>query len=201
MTVEAPDSIDLKPGKGNTTSFDVTITIDGSLLTTNTMNSGSNGANAAPLTAQEYDGYLLLEDGDDASIHVAWHVLPRKAAEVTASVDTLSFDSSAFGLPAAFVSLMNSGAEVASVDQYALMALDPDDPEGARGEQSPSPDIRGVGIQTFPVPAGFCSGEESFVWEFAVNTWERQTHAVSPGVFFIDLDTDGDGTPDYLVYN
>ena len=196
VTVDAPATVDLKGGNGKTTSFDVTITIDASLLPSNTMNSGSAGASGPSLTSQEFDGYIILNDPDDASIHLAWHVLPRKAAEVTADTGTLDFVE---GIASA--SLSNSGAEVAPFDQYALMALDPNEPEGARGQQSPTPDIRGVGLQTFPVPAGFCSAQESFVWEFAVNTWERQTHAVSPGVFFIDLDTDRDGTPDWLVYN
>ena len=196
VTVNAPSSVTLKPGKGKTTSFDVSITIDGSLLPSNGMNSGSGGADPALLTAQEFDGYLTLNDPDDGSIHLAWHVLPRKVAEVTSDVDTLSFDAGV-----AFATLTNTGSEAASVDQYALMAIDPDEPEGARGEQSPVPDIRGVGIQTFPVPAGFCSGNASFVWEIAIDTWEEQTHSVAPGVYFIDVDTDGDGTPDHVIYN
>ena len=36
---------------------------------------------------------------------------------------------------------------------------------------------------------------------FAVNTWERQTHANFPGIYWFDLDTDGDGTSDFAVFN
>ena len=46
---------------------------------------------------------------------------------------------------------------------------------------------------------GFC--EAGFIWAFAFDNWERQTHAISPGISWIDLDTDQDGTPDYAVYS
>ena len=62
------------------------------------------------------------------------------------------------------------------------------------------PDIRAVGINTFPVPAFFCSAEESFLWAFAVNTWEPQSHLL-PVSHQISLDTDQDGTFDYVVLN
>lgn len=57
-----------------------------------------------------------------------------------------------------------------------------------------------MGINTFPVQAGFCSAQPSFVWAFAVNTWERQEHLV-PVKHFVALDTDQDGGDDYLVFN
>ena len=78
VTLSAPPKVSVKPGKGTLTSFDVTLTINGSLLRGNFMNSGSNGADPATLTTNEYDGYLVLDDGKQP-IHLAWHVLPRKA--------------------------------------------------------------------------------------------------------------------------
>lgn len=195
VTVSAPSSVTVKPGLGRETTFDVTLTIDGSLLRGNYMNSGSLGADPAGLTLNEYDGYLILNDGSHP-IHLAWHVLPRKAANVAPERTTLDLSA---GID--IIGLNNQGAGTAQNDAYSLLALSPNLPEGGRGQQAPTPDIRGVGINTFPVPAGFCSTQESFLWAFAINTWERQTHADIPGVFFIDLDTDMDGTPDYLVYN
>jgi hypothetical protein len=62
------------------------------------------------------------------------------------------------------------------------------------------PDIRAVGINTIPVPAGFCSGQPSFLWLFAINTWERQEHLV-PVIHNVILDTDQDGTDDFIVFN
>ncbi len=194
ISVSAPSSVTVKPGLGRETTFDVSITIDGSLLPGNYMNSGSNGANGDALTLNEFDGYLILDDGSHP-IHLAWHVLPRQAADVVP--DTMDITPGAFPQE---IGLDNQGAGTAQNDAYALLAVSPDQPEGERGAQSPTPDIRAVGINTFPVPAGYCSAEESFIWAFAVNTWERQSH-VLPVSFLIDLDIDQDGVVDATVLN
>jgi hypothetical protein len=85
-------------------------------------------------------------------------------------------------------------------DAYALLATSPQLTVGGRGEQSPTPDIRAVGVNTYPVPAGFCSGNASFLWAFAVNTWERQQHLL-PVSHQVWLDTNRDGIDDYVVLN
>ena len=194
VSVSAPGSITLNPGKGSDAFFDVSLTINGALLRGNYMNSGSMGANPSGLTTNEYDGYLILDDGEHP-IHLAWHVLPRKAAKVVPDTTDL--------VPGSFpqvIGLNNNGVGTAQNDAYSLLAVSPNQPEGGPGEQSPTPDIRGVGVNTFPVPAGFCSGQESFLWAFAINTWERQEHLM-PVHHYVYLDTDQDGTDDYVVFN
>jgi hypothetical protein len=170
------------------------MTIDGAKLRGNAMNSGSAGADPATLTLNEYDGYLILDDGKHP-IHLAWHVLPRKAARVAPSTTAI--------VPGAFpqvIGLANTGVGTAQNDAYALLAVSPNLAQGGLGQQSPTPDIRAVGINTFPVPAGFCSGNPSFLWVFAVNTWERQQHLL-PVSHQIYLDTNQDGIDDYVVLN
>jgi hypothetical protein len=98
------------------------------------------------------------------------------------------------------IELNNTGVGLAQNDAYALIAVSPNQPEGGEGEQSPTPDLRAVGVNTFPVPAGYCSAEESFVWAFAINSWERQQHLV-PVKYFVSLDTNQDGVDDYIVLN
>ncbi len=196
VSVSAPADVTVRPGKGRDTTFEVTLTIDGAKLRGNFMNSGSTAGTGAALTTNEYDGYLVLEDGSD-TLNIPWHVLPRKAAKVVPSTPTL--------VPPAFpafqtVGLNNQGVGTAQNDAYALIATSPNIPEGRVGGQSPTPDIRAVGINTFPVPAGFCSASPSFVWVFAINTHERQEHLV-PVVHNVALDTNGDGTFDYVVFN
>ncbi|HUG64596.1 MAG TPA: S8 family serine peptidase [Gaiellaceae bacterium] len=194
VSVSAPGTVTVQPGRGRDTTFTVRMTIDGSKLRGNFMNSGSQGANPASLTTNEYDGYLKLEGGGHA-INIPWHVLPRKAAKVATSTSTL--------VPGSFpqaVGITNTGVGAAQVDAYALLAESPDIPSGPAGGQSPTPDIRAVGINTFPVPAGFCSASPSFLWAFAINTHERQEHLL-PVSHQIWLDTDGDGTDDYVVLN
>ena len=194
VSISAPAKVSVKPGQGRNTTFEVTLTIDGQLLRGNFMNSGSAGADPATLTVNEYDGYLVLDDGKH-QMQLPWHVLPRKAARVAPSTTAL--------IPGSFpqvIGLNNSGVGAAQNDAYALLAVSPNLSEGGLGQQSPTPDIRAVGINTIPVPAGFCSANPSFLWLFAVNTWERQQHLL-PVSHQIWLDTDRDGTDDFVVLN
>lgn len=171
----------------------VTMRLRGSLLPDNAMNSGSEGANPDTLTTMEYDGYLNFEDGLH-SIHMPWQVLPRKAAKVSGRGHLNTWRGSDS------VRLRNLGEGTAQNDPYALIALSGNLPEGDRGEQSPTPDIRAVGVNTVPVEAGFCSASPSFVWSFAITTWERQQHLL-PVSHIVYLDTDRDGTDDFAILN
>ena len=184
----------LRVPAGQDRTFNVRMTIHGDLLRGNFMNSGSIGADPSGLTLNEYDGYLILDDGSHP-IHLAWHVLPRQDARVTGP-SVLTFDRNGEDV----VNLTNTGVGTAQNDAYALLATSPNLPEGDMGAQSPTPDIRAVGINTFPVPAGFCSTEESFIWAFAINTWERQQHLL-PVSHQVSLDTNQDGIDDYVVLN
>jgi minor extracellular serine protease Vpr len=189
VSLRAPWKIKVRAHRDVT--FPVEMTIKGWRLPANFMNSGSEGANPNALTANEYDGYLILDDGHHP-IHLPWHVLPRKDANVVAN-PFLHFEGGTD-----VVHLANIGVGTAQNDAYSLLAVSPDQPEGGPGQQSPTPDIRAVGINTFPVPASYCSA--SFVWAFAINTWERQQHLV-PVVHNVDLDIDQDGVFDYEVFN
>lgn len=194
VTVSAPSQVTVQSGKGKETTFQVTLTINGALLRGNLMNSGANGANPASLTTNEYDGYLVLTEGSK-SLNLAWHVLPRKDARVEPSTTNI--------VPGSFpqvIGLNNTGVGSAQNDAYALLAVSDNQPEGGLGGQSPTPDIRAVGINTFPVPAGFCSASPSFLWVFAINTWERQEHLL-PVSHQIWLDTNQDGVDDYVILN
>lgn len=191
VAVSAPSKVTVKAGKDAT--FTVRLTIQGALLPGNFMNSGSSGASPGGLNLNEFDGYLTLDDGSEP-IHVAWHVLPRASAELKARPNLVFRD----GIDT--VTLQNTGVGTAQNDAYALIGVSDDQAEGERGGQSPMPDIRAVGVNTFPVPADFCSEQASFVWVFAVNTWESQTHLL-PVSHQIWLDVDQDGTDDYVVLN
>jgi hypothetical protein len=191
VSISAPSSVKVKAGKD--TTFTVKLSIDGNLLRNNFMNSGNQGANPAVLNLNEYDGYIVLDNGSE-SFHLAWQALPRKAAELKGRT-MLDFDG---GVDV--IDLTNTGVGTAQNDAYTLIATSPNMAEGPQGGQAPTPDIRAVGINTFPVPAGFCSGAASFIWAFAVNTWERQSHLV-PVSHQVWLDTNQDSTPDFVVLN
>jgi hypothetical protein len=182
------------------------LSIDGAKLREWGLDSGFFGADGNALTTFEYDGYIWLDhvdtDADDgAPLHLAWQVLPRLSGKVVPASNRVRINGEAFGLPAGFVNVRNRGVGPAHIDTYSLIGTSPNLPKGPRGGQAPVIDLRYVGVATFPVDAGFCSDQASFVMAFAVNTWERQTHANAPASFEFDLDVNQDGTFDYAVFN
>jgi hypothetical protein len=78
VTVSLPSrSVRVRPGAS--ASVNVVLEIDPSKLPAWTLNSGPNGGNGPLLSAHEFDGYVVI-DGGDETVTVPWHVLPRRAA-------------------------------------------------------------------------------------------------------------------------
>lgn len=195
----------------STVTFTVTMTVDGRKLRGWTLDSGANALDGRILDTLEYDGYILLDNirttRDNADpLHLAWQVLPRQSSNIAAPssdpVDTTIPSGTFAGLPAAKVTLTNRGVGVGTVDAYSMVGRSPNLPSARRGTNTPIIDLKTVGVQTFPVPADFCSASASFVYVFAISTWERHgTIGAFPGEFDIFLDTDQDGAADYVVFN
>ncbi len=219
VTFKQPGSVSAgatKPGKQpKTRKVTIEMEIHPDLLTGNTMSSGSAGANPDSLSAQEFDGYIVISS-EGGSIHVPWHVLPRKAADVWVTHNRKKYYGKGQGGEAANggkpngelkfedglapINLDNRGAGTAQIDSYAVIAVSGDLPEGGFGQQSPTPDIRAVGVNTIPVGPDVCLEEPSFIWEFAITTWERQQHLL-PVSHQVSLDIDRDGEEDYVILN
>jgi minor extracellular serine protease Vpr len=198
ISLSAPPTV-LVPAHGIAT-FDVTLTIDGTLLLNWTLNSGSAGANGARLTTLEYDGYVWLDDqstaADDAHrLHLPWQVLPRRSGDVEAASDEVTLVG---GIGTVDLT-NNSSVGTARIDSYSLVATSPDDPGTGTGDAIADVDLRAFATATFAVPAATCASQIAFV--YMVNTWERQIHADAPALFEVDLDTDRDGDIDYAVFN
>lgn len=196
VTVKVPARIAVPAGR--TKEFEVKLSIDPARLGGNWLHSGAGGANPALLNAMEYDGYITLDDGKHP-ITIPWHVIPRKAAQVEASRRVLAFGADG----TATTRLENEGAGTAQIDVYSLLGVSPNLPQGARGGQAPTPDLKAVGVQTFLTPAGFCPGSanEGYILALAANLWERQTHADAPVAIEWDLDVNQDGAADYAVFS
>lgn len=167
--------------------------IDPTLLPGNSMNSGSEGANPAALSANEVDGFLMIDDGFYNEVAMPWHVLPIQSANVSAETSEIIPGS----LPQ-IIALENNGAGIAQNDAYSIIALSDEIPVGEKGMQSPTPDIRAVGVSTFSIDPSFCSS--GFVWQFAINTWQDQRHLM-PVSHQVVLDTDQDGKSDFVILN
>jgi hypothetical protein len=175
------------------------MTIEGSKLRNNAMNAGPDGNNPVPLTLQEYDGYLVFEKvalfGKSEQFTLPWHVLPRKSANTQVlSGKTWKAGSGGVGN----ISLRNRGVGAAQLNGYSLLATSPNTPPGGRGENAPLPDLRSVGVTTFPVPTEVCTS--GYLWSFAVNSWERETLPLAVD-HRISLDTNNDGVEDYWLLN
>lgn len=83
VTLDAPSSITVPAG--GTKSFDVHMRVDPSKLPVWALNGGSQGGNGELLNTFEYDGYLWLDGGStNSKVHLAWQVLPHRAADVKA---------------------------------------------------------------------------------------------------------------------
>jgi minor extracellular serine protease Vpr len=173
--------------------------VDGTKLRNNLMSSGSGGNAIGPLTANEYDGYITFQ-GWNHKASMPWHILPRKSADVTAKLrgGHITIDPATF---TGAVPIENKGVGDAQMFAYTLLGTGPDTPRGDRGAGEPNPTMRAVGINTFLTPAGFtCSGSANFVWEFAFNMYERKATPVGTA-HEVDIDTNGDGNPDYFIIN
>jgi subtilisin family serine protease len=195
-----PKRVLIQPGKARRVK--VRMTIDGSLLPPNFMNDGAGGGDSTNLTFNEFDGYLVFNPVNPSAnaqpIAMPWHILPRQAAEVSATRNTLNFGRGVVDS----IGLTNQGAGIAQNDAYSLLHLsDTPPPTGDRGQGFPNPDLRAFGTQTFLVPPGFCGPNEGYIAAFGYNYWERQALSIWPGQAGIVLDVNGDGAFDYDVFN
>ena len=194
VSVSAPASVTV-PADGQAT-FDVTLTVTGSALRAWNLNSGGAGASASVLQTLEYDGYLWLNNtgttADDTDpLHLPWQALPRKSGNVAAGAASVPSGGS--------TSLTNSGVGTAQVGSFSLIATSPDDPDTGLGDNIADVDLHYVGFRTIDGAVLGCDSPIGL--QFAVNTWNRQVHAVAPAIFEFDLDTNADGTPDFAVLN
>jgi len=178
---------------GGTAAVPVRMVINPANLPTWALNGGSQGGNGALLNGPEYDGYITLTAGSE-KLSLPWHVLPRKAAAVTGIRPT--------GVRAAnAVTLKNVGAEFGGYDYdvFSLIGTSAALPAGefpSPGDSFATIDVRAVGVRYLP-PA-LCGGH---CLEFAISNHGRRSHPNYPAGFEIYVDTNNDGTDDYVIYN
>lgn len=175
----------------------VKLRVNSTKLRNNLMNSGSLGNAIGPLTANEYDGYIVFKSRWHQAT-MPWHILPRKSAEVKAMLagGKLPAVDPATGLGT--VKLRNNGVGDAQIYAYSLLGTGPDTPRGPRGEGMPNPTMHAVAVNTFGVPAGFCAADANFVWEFVFNMYERKASPVGT-IHEVDIDVDNDEFADYAI--
>lgn len=189
VKVEVGSSVQVSAGGHE--DVEVKLIIDPSKLPTWTLNGGSQGGNGAALNGPEYDGYITLTAGTE-KISVPWHVLPRKAAETDTKL-------SRSGNPGPSLKLSNNGAEVGEFDVFSLIGVSKKIPRSelpGPGDNFAVIDMRSVGVRHLPAAV---FGDDYL--EFAINTNGRRAHPNYPAEFDVYLDTNGDGVPDFVVFN
>ncbi|HEX3141242.1 MAG TPA: S8 family serine peptidase, partial [Rhizobacter sp.] len=153
-----------------------------------TLDGGALGGSGDLLDGPEYDGYLTLTAGTEV-LSVPWHILPRKAAEAGALIAQRS------NWPGGIILFANAGLADSEFDVFALTGTSPkyaavDLP--APGDNFAVIDIRAVGVRY---------GAADGTLQFAINTFGRRAHPTYPAGFEVDIDVNGDGVPDFAVYN
>ncbi|MCZ8131179.1 MAG: S8 family serine peptidase [Steroidobacteraceae bacterium] len=192
VRLEVPPTVTVPPR--STVTIPVELRIHARWLGDNAMNAGRFGDEPARLTAMEYDGRLEFRTRDGARWHLPWHVLPRRAANVTPSRTALEFAADG----TATVELRNAGLGTAQYAAYSLLGTGPERPRGERGRQSPGPSLRAVGVTSFATSD--CSA--GFAMEFGVANWRRYALPTAvTNVVYVDVDPASADGPDYAVYH
>ena len=187
VRVNAPRQVRV-PAHGHE-DIEVSLAIDPTKLPTWTLNGGSLGGRGDLLNGPEYDGYLTLTAGPE-KLSVPWHVLPRKAAATEGELS----DSDRGNLT---LKLKNNGAESGDYELFSLTGTSrtlPMDALPKPGDNFAVVDLRAIGVRHLP----FADGD---FLEFAINTFGRRAHPNYPAEFDVEIDTNGDGKPDFIVFN
>jgi len=189
VTLTAPGSI-VVAGNSSAT-FRVRLKIDPSKLPVWTLDGGLRGGDGFRLQGVEFDGYIGIADATD-NIHVAWHVLPHRAAAVSPASTSVTLAGGAGTL-----SLSNTGTIGGRTDVFSLMGTSGKIPPPflpGPGDNFAVVDLRAVGTRL--VATGLGDGVQ-----FAVNTFGARAHPNYPAEFDVYIDKNRDGKFDYVVFN
>jgi hypothetical protein len=191
--VKVPSSITV-PG-GGSAEFNVQLTIEPSMLNVWTLNGGSRGGDGFRLQSVEVDGYVNIDGGADNTVHVAWQVLPHRAADVRADPLTVKLKNDGTGQ----LTLKNkSGVLDGRVDVFSLTGQSgqikkPLLPQP--GDNFAIVDLKSVGVRMVDLGAG------QFGVQFAIDTYGARAHPNYPAEFDIYIDANRDGILDSVLFN
>jgi subtilisin family serine protease len=193
VTITVPPSIFVPPN--SSASFNATLSVNAAALPTWTLDGGANGGNGELLNTVEYAGYLTFTSGSE-NVHVPWHILPHKAADVKPLSPSLTLN----GNPGT-LSLSNTpGAVGGLVDVFSLTGTGVQFPPSvlpAPGSDFAVVNLQAVGVRLICVDIG-CT---TLGVQFAINTFGQRSHPDVPAEFDVLIDVNGDGVPDLDVFN
>ena len=192
MRLDVPPSIFVPAN--STRSFAVTLNVNASKLPNWNLNGGSLGGAGSLLQGVEFDGYLTLADNTE-SVHLAWHILPHRAAEVDPQKSTVRLHRDG----AHALLLRNTGGAVdGRVEVFSLTGTSPRIPARflpGPGDNFAIIDLKSVGARLVGIGGG------RFGIQFAINTYGERAHPNYPAEFDVLIDNDRDGEFDFAVFN
>ena len=191
VAITAPASIKVKANSSAT--FNVKLKVDVTKLPIWSLNGGLRGGDGYRLQGVEFDGYINVSDATD-NVHVAWQILPHRAAAVTPASTSVELSGGTGTL-----ALSNAGGAVdGRVDVFSLLGTSgriPPPRLPQDGDNYAVIDLKDFGARLVSIGAG------QYGIQFAVNTFGTRAHPNYPAEFDVYLDTNRDGTDDFVIYN
>ena len=168
----------------------VILHIDPSKLQTWNMNSGSQGGNGQLFNGVEYDGYITFDGGSaNSKITVPWHVLPHRSADVWSQNQNVVLH----GSPKQ-IELENDSPVLAGRTEVFNLTGTSDritkDHLPKPGDNFAIVDLRSVGVRAVGSTV-----------QFGIDTYGQRAHANYPAEFDVYIDSNNDGTNDFVVFN
>jgi len=180
----------------STREFKVKMTVDASKLPNWTLNGGSQGGNGNLLNMHEFDGYIYITDAME-QVHVAWHILPHKSANVVVAPTKLTLA----GKPRSVKLINVLGAADGETDIFAWTGSSKKMPSSelpGPGDNFAVIDLRSVGVR--PVIIGETDEGYEYGIQFAITTFGTRSHPAYPAEFDVYIDVNRDGVDDYVAY-
>jgi subtilisin family serine protease len=189
VDIDTPSHIFVPAGK--TRKFVVKLRIDPSKLpiwAASGLNGGPTGGDGFRLDSLEFDGYIAINGGTNNNVHVAWHVLPHRAADIDAD-NTFKLKKNG----SASVDVENESKVLdGDYDLFSLTGTSPrsDTPIPGPGANFVLVDLSAVGVRD----AG------GGVVQFGIDTFGSRSHPLYPAEFDILIDRNRDGVVDVVLF-
>jgi minor extracellular serine protease Vpr len=193
VTISTPSTITV-PGR-RSADFVVTLTMNAASLPSWTLNGGQRGGDGFRLQEHEFDGFIHINEGSD-ELSLPWHILPHKAAATRAAASSVTLNNGAGSVP-----VNNTTGAIAGVtDVFHLIGTSPRVDITTLPKQGDNFAV--VDVQNFGVREVNLGTAQAPVMglQFLITTYDPRAHPLYPGGFEVDIDTNGDGTTDFFVY-
>jgi Subtilase family len=196
VTLTVPSSISVPAN--SSASFAMSLSVAPASLPVWTLNGGLQGSNGELLNTVEYAGYLNLTSGSE-KVHIPWHILPHKAANVMPTASTIALN----GNPVNTTVTNGSGAVGGAVSVFSLTGTGTQFPASvlpAPGDDFAVINLQSVGVRLVCL-SNPCSSPANFGVQFAITTFGQRSHPDVPAEFDVQLDLNNDGVPDLVIFN